>query len=167
MMRRCALTVFVIVLALLGAACGDDSDESGNADGEGGVSVTTTTTEQAATSGPSAEPVNVDVIANEYAFESSVSTFKVGIPYHFVVRNTGDEEHELMLVEPIAAGAMSMEEMDKMAIAHIEEDDLEAGDTATLDVTFDQPYPAGTLEMACHIEQHYQNGMLLPIVVEP
>jgi uncharacterized cupredoxin-like copper-binding protein len=71
-----------------------------------------------------------------------------------------------MLVEPIAAGAMSMEEMDQMAIAHIEEDDLEAGDTATLDVTFDQPYPAGTLEMACHIEQHYQNGMLLPIVVE-
>ena len=41
-----------------------------------------------------------------------------------------------MFVEPIAAGTMSMEEMDEMAIAHIEDEDLQAGDTATLDVTF-------------------------------
>jgi uncharacterized cupredoxin-like copper-binding protein len=166
-MRRWSLMAIVSVLAMLGAACGDESDESGDTGAEGGVSLTTTTGGQPTTSAPSGEPVTVDVIATEYAFESSLTTFKVGVPYHFVVQNPGDVEHELMLVEPIAAGTMSMEEMDEMAIAHIEDEDLQAGDTATLDVTFEEPYPAGTLEMACHIEQHYERGMLLPIVVEP
>ena len=126
----------VSVLVLLGAACGDESDESGDTSAEGGVSLTTTTDGQPTTSAPSSEPVTVDVIATEYAFESPTTTFKVGVPYHFVVQNPGDEEHELMFVEPIAAGTMSMEEMDEMAIAHIEDEDLQAGDTATLDVTF-------------------------------
>jgi uncharacterized cupredoxin-like copper-binding protein len=94
-----------------------------------------------------------------------MTMFKVGVPYHFVVHNPGKEEHELILIAPMAAGWMSMEDMAKMAIGHIEEDDLQARATATLDVTFEQPYPAGTLEMACHIKQHYEKGMKLPIVV--
>ena len=163
-MRRRSVMACLGVLALVGAACGDDSDESGATGAEGGVTLTTTTGAQA--SAPAGEPVTVDVIANEYAFESSLTTFKVGVPYRFVVNNTGDEEHELMFVEPIAPGTMSMEEMDEMAIAHIEDEDLQAGDTATIDVTFEQAYPAGTLEMACHVEQHYEKGMVLPIVVE-
>lgn len=165
-MRRRSLIAFMGALTLAVAACGDDSDESTTTGAEGGLSVTTTSGAEPATPAPSGEPVTVEVIASEYAFESSLTTFEVGVPYRFVVTNTGDEEHEMMFVQPIAAGTMSMEEMDEMAIAHIEDEDLQAGDTATLDVTFEQAFPAGTLEMACHIEQHYEEGMLLPIVVE-
>jgi mono/diheme cytochrome c family protein/uncharacterized cupredoxin-like copper-binding protein len=121
---------------------------------------------------PSTEPttdasgaVEVDVEAGDYLFKSPVTTFEVGVPYHFVVHNTGQVAHEFMIVEPIPAGAMSMETMDEMAIGHIEEDDLAPGQTATVDVTFTEPYPAGTLEMSCHVGEHYQKGMHLPIVV--
>ncbi len=118
-----------------------------------------------ATANQAANTVNVQ--AGEYFFKSSLTTFKVGITYHFVVHNVGAIPHEFMLVQPIKAGAMSMEMMDGMAVGHIEDADLPAGRTTAVDVTFDKPYPAGTLEMACHVGKHYENGMRLAVVVTP
>ena len=156
----------VVVLATWGlAGCGSsDDDNAAQSDDEG---VTVTTEAPSTTSaGSSGEPVTVDIDADDFSFTSSLTTFKVGVPYHFVVHNVGDEEHEFMIVMPITAGTMDMEAMDELAVGHIEEDDLLAGDTSSVDVTFDKAYPAGTLEFACHIEQHYEKGMVLPIVVE-
>ncbi len=110
--------------------------------------------------------VIVNIEAGDYFFKSPLTTFEVGVPYHFVVENTSGIEHELMIIEPIAAGAMSMEEMDDLAMAHVEEDDLQAGQTSTLDVTFTEPAAAGVLEFSCHVNDHYEKGMKLPIVVE-
>lgn len=156
----------IAVLAMLGAAaCGGSGDNGNTSAADEGVTATTETA-TTASAGASSKPVTVDITASEFSFDSPMTTFKVGVPYHFVVHNTGDKEHEFMIVKPIAAGAMDMEAMDEMAVGHIEEDDLQAGDTASVDVTFDKPYPAGTLEFACHIEDHYQEGMVLPIVVE-
>jgi uncharacterized cupredoxin-like copper-binding protein len=114
----------------------------------------------------STQPVEVQVKANEFSFQSSLTTFSVGVPYHFVVTNTGSVNHEFMIVKPIEPGAMDMEEMDEMALAVIEEDDLPPGATASVDVTFNEPAPPGTLEFACHTEGHYEAGMHLPITVE-
>ena len=80
--------------------------------------------------------MTVDVIASEHPFESPLTTLKVGVPYHLVVQNPGDEEQELMVVEPIAAGTMSMEEGTRWPSPASKDEDLQAGDTATLDVTF-------------------------------
>jgi uncharacterized cupredoxin-like copper-binding protein len=112
------------------------------------------------------KPVDVHVTANEYAFQSSMTTFKVGVPYHFIVTNKGTVEHEFMIVKPIEAGTMDMEEMDSMALADIEDDDLQPGQTASVDYTFTKAYPAGTLEFSCHIKGHYEAGMKLPITVQ-
>ena len=120
----------------------------------------------ACSGGQSQGPVEVQVTATDFAFQSSLTDFEVGVPYHFVVTNNGQTEHEFMIVKPIPAGSMDMEQMDQMAIGHIEEDDLQPGDTATVDVTFTEPAPAGTLEMACHLPGHYESGMLLPITVK-
>jgi uncharacterized cupredoxin-like copper-binding protein len=112
------------------------------------------------------QPVEVQVTADDFSFQSSLTTFEVGVPYHFVVTNEGTVEHEFMIVQPIEAGTMDMEAMDQMALAHIEEDDLPAGGTATVDYTFTEPAPAGTLEFSCHLAGHYENGMRLPITVQ-
>ena len=118
--------------------------------------------------GSSNKPTEVTVSLTDYGIDSSVTTFKVGQPYHFVVTNNGAVEHELMVVQPIdPSSGMDMEAMDAMAIGHIEAADLQSGDTATLDLTFDQAYPAGTLEFSCHLEGHYEQGMHEDIVVEP
>ncbi len=110
-------------------------------------------------------PQEVQVTLTEFAIESTVTTFKVGQPYHFVITNAGTVEHEFMISPPLTEGE-SMEEMDEMALAAVEEEDLQPGKTVTLDFTFEEPASAGELELACHISGHYEAGMKLPIVVE-
>ena len=111
-------------------------------------------------------PVDVTITADDFSFQSSLTTFKVGVPYHFVVTNQGKVAHEIMLVQPIEPGKMDMEAMDKMALAHVEEDDLTPGTTQSFDYTFTEPAPAGQLEFSCHLPGHYEAGMKLPITVE-
>ena len=120
--------------------------------------------------GPSTNPdgsVNVEVTLTDFGIDSSLVSFEVGVPYHFIITNEGQVNHELMIMEPMMPGMdMSMEEMDAMALAYVEEDELPPGATQTLDYTFTKPAPAGTLELDCHIEGHYEAGMLLPITVQ-
>jgi uncharacterized cupredoxin-like copper-binding protein len=152
-----AVGVLVGVFGLLGALA---PTSTAGSDG-------TSATSSSAASVNKGASVTVDVRAGEYFFKSPVTQFKVGVPYHFVVHNVGAIAHEFMLVQPIAPGMMSMEQMDKMAMGHIEFSDLQARKNATVDVTFTKPYPAGTLEMACHVGMHYEKGMHIPIVVSP
>ncbi|HZD00982.1 MAG TPA: hypothetical protein VFA46_12575 [Actinomycetes bacterium] len=165
-MRRSIVWLAVAFLGLSAAGCGGGSQESGSAgDNQGGVTVTSASTATTAAAAPG-QPTTVKIDAGDYFFRSSLTTFKVGVPYHFEVTNVGNVEHEFMVIRPIPAGTMEMEQMDEMAVGHIEEDDLKAGATESVDVTFDKPYPPGTLELACHIGTHYQKGMKLAIVVE-
>ena len=112
------------------------------------------------------QPVDVQITLTDFAIQSSLTNFQVGVPYHFTVTNNGAVAHELMLMEPVEGGAMDMEAMDSMALAHVDEDDLQPGSTQTFDYTFTQAYSAGQLEFACHITGHYEAGMVLPITVE-
>jgi uncharacterized cupredoxin-like copper-binding protein len=165
-MRRFSIWLAVAFLGLSATGCGS-SQETGTAGGnEGGVTVTTAGTATTAETTTPGQPVTVKVDAGDYFFRSSPTTFKVGVPYHFEVTNPGKVAHEFMIIMPIPAGTMEMEQMDKMAVGHIEEDDLAPGATKSINVTFTKPYPPGTLEMACHIGTHYQKGMKLAIVVE-
>lgn len=109
----------------------------------------------------------VTVTLSDMNIASSQTSFQAGVDYHFVVTNAGQINHELMIMKPMAAGVMSMEQMDSMSVADIEADDLPSGATKTIDVTFEQAYPAGTLEFACHIDGHYEAGMHLGVTVNP
>ena len=109
----------------------------------------------------------VKVTLTDFKIESSLTEFKVGVPYHFVVSNKGASNHEFMIMPHIDASMnMSMEQMDEMALGMIEDSDLVPGATLTLDITFTEPAPTGTLEFACHTAKHYQAGMLLPITIQ-
>ena len=121
-------------------------------------------------SGPSTNPdgsINVNVTLTDFGIDSSLKTFEAGVPYHFIITNEGQVNHEMMIMEPMMAGMeMSMEEMDELALAFVEEDDLPPGATQTLDYTFMQPTTAGSLEFSCHTPGHYEAGMKFPITVE-
>lgn len=112
----------------------------------------------------------VKITLTDFGIESSRTSFDAGVPYHFVVTNNGQVEHEIMLMAPMTEEQMSMnmdmEEMDAMALAHIEAEELQPGTTAEMDYTFTDPAPAGTLEFSCHIAGHYEAGMKLPITVK-
>lgn len=112
----------------------------------------------------------VTITLTDFGMESSRTSFEVGVPYRFTVTNNGAINHEIMIMAPLTEMQMSMdmdmEEMDEMALAMIEEDELTPGATMTLDYTFTEPAPAGTLEFACHVEGHYVAGMKLPFTVK-
>ena len=139
-----AATFVLIAIPMLLAACGSSSSST-NPDGS----------------------VNVNVTLTDFGIESSLNTFEVGIPYHFIITNKGAINHELMIMVPTMAGSeMAMEEMDKMALAFVEEDELPPGATQTLDYTFTDSASAGSLEFACHTVGHYEAGMISPITVK-
>jgi len=131
--------LFVAVLFL--AACGTQSDSS-----------------------------EVTITLTDFGMEASRTSFEVGVPYHFTITNNGAINHEIMIMPPLTEEQMmmnmDMETMDKMALAMIEEDELTPGATKTLDYTFTESAPVGTLEFACHVEGHYVAGMKLPITVK-
>jgi uncharacterized cupredoxin-like copper-binding protein len=112
----------------------------------------------------------VKITLTEFAIESSVTDFQVGVPYHFVVTNEGLVEHEIMIMPPLAEDqmgmAMDMAALDEMALAMIEAQELQSGSTASFDYTFTEAVPAGTLEFACHTPDHYEQGMKLPLTVK-
>lgn len=139
-MRLTRLSVVIGTLAIVAVACGG---------GDGAAPAGT-----------------IKVTATEMKIESNYSTFKVGVPYHFEVTSEGAVPHEVMLVQPIAGGTMTMEDMDAMALAMVEAEDLPPGATASFDYTFTSDDLAGPLELACHVEGHYEAGMFLPITVE-
>jgi uncharacterized cupredoxin-like copper-binding protein len=110
----------------------------------------------------------VKIALKEFGIESSVTNFKVGVPYHFVVTNEGLVNHEIMIMPPLIADqmgmAMDMGELDKSALAMISADELTPGATKSFDYTFTES--AGSLEFACHTPGHYEAGMKLPIIVK-
>lgn len=61
---------------------------------------------------------------------------------------------------------MPMEQLDKMALAHIESADLPPGATKTFEYTFTTRAPAGTFEFACYLPGHHEAGMLEAITIQ-
>jgi uncharacterized cupredoxin-like copper-binding protein len=139
----------VAALAVALTACG----------GSGTATTTTTPMNDGAGS-----PVTVHVTLTDFAIQSDLTTFTVGVPYHFVVVNNGGSQHEFMVIPPMAAGTSS-DVIDAAAQAHIEETNLQPGEQATVDYTFTAGQVGTTLEFACHLQGHYEAGMHLPITV--
>lgn len=117
-----------------------------------------------------AETTEVKITLTDFGIESTLTEFKVGVTYHFTVTNAGVTEHEFMVMPPLVEDqmgmAMDMHQLDEQALAMIPASDLFAGATATLDYTFTEATPDGTLEFACHTPGHYEANMKLPIVVK-
>ena len=60
----------------------------------------------------------------------------------------------------------TQEQITSATLAYVDQSQLQPGQTATLDYTFTQAYPAGQLEFACHLPGHYDAGMHLGITVK-
>lgn len=135
--------VMLIAVALLVAACGGQQPK---------------------------ETVEVQITLTEFGIQSSLTEFETGVPYKFVVTNTGTVEHEFMIMPPLTEDdmgmAMDMGELDEMALAMIPVSELPAGETASIEYTFTDSASTGELEFSCHTPGHYEANMRLPITVK-
>ena len=157
MQRNMLFGLFILLCLTIITACGS-SGSSGH---------TTITNNATSTStNPILQKQTVQVTLVEYKITSSITTFHVGVPYHFVVTNKGTIPHEFMIMPPMGDN-MSMESMDSASLVFIPI--LTPGQTSTIDYTFTKPN--AHLEIACHFtgrqasDSHYTLGMHLSITI--
>ena len=110
--------------------------------------------------------VTVKLVVTEFGIESSLTSFKVGTPYHFIVTNKGVLAHELVLTKPKDPEMASITDLYQFALSVVQENDLPSGARREFDVIFQDVYSPGTLEFACHIQGHYEAGMKLALAVD-
>jgi len=101
-------------------------------------------------------PTEVQIALSEFKIESTQTTFTVGTPYRFVIKNGGKTLQDWAVMP---RGATD----ESQALIQVDEDELPPGATVTREFTFTQ---AGDFEFACHVAGHYEAGMLLPITVQ-
>ena len=108
---------------------------------------------------PAAASTTVEVDAEDaLAFDPASVDVDAGETVTFVVTNTGELPHEFVLGDEAYQQSQSghMSEHGSNAVS------LSAGATEELTWTFTE---AGTLEFACHVDDHYQGGMRGTITV--
>lgn len=99
----------------------------------------------------------VTVELTELTIIASQTEFKVGETYTFTVTNTGAFPHELYIEKAGAEGEPLEANGEEAEIGP-----FDPGTGGTLTWTFTE---AGNFQLACHVRQHYQNGMALTIHV--
>ena len=139
--------LLLLIMVCVLSACGGDT--KGN---DSTAKTPTATTAQ-----------EVHIAMGEMYFKSPVTTFKVGQLYRFVLVNEGKDTHEFTIAPARKEGQT---EKDLDAVALLDADQLQPGQTTTREFTFKQPAPKGTLEIECSYPGHYEHGMHIPIVVE-
>jgi uncharacterized cupredoxin-like copper-binding protein len=107
----------------------------------------------------------VHVSLTDFKVQSSVSTFSPGQAYHFVVTNNGQTNHEFMIMQLMSGQMGNMQQMDKMALYHIDATALPPGASKSFDYTFPSSVSQQSLEFSCHLPGHYEAGMHQPIAV--
>jgi len=117
-------------------------------------------------------PATVDITLKEFTVESSVTKFKPGVKYHFVVKNEGQAAHEFMVM-PVKTNDMgipgmtnmTMKEKDANALMMIPQEQLPVSAIVEKDYIFTN-VPQGNIEMVCTLPGHFEAGMRLPITIK-
>ncbi len=153
MKRKVLLSLAVAMLIFL-AACGTSAPAPQAA--AAGSSVN-----QVASSGGATE---VDVTLADNTIQSSLTTFKAGVPYRFVIVNNGNHVHNFNINTPVDK-AGSLDAALSTALLSVTQDKLPIGGGTTVIYTFPASAVGKDLEFSCLIRRHYEDGMRLQITV--
>ena len=165
-MRRIAILLLIVIPMLL-AACGSATPVATQP-----PATQPPATELAATEAPAAtEPpvvsgtgTQVDITLADNTIDSSLTTFQVGMPYTFVITNTGRHGHNFNISTPVSI-AGSLDAALASAMLAVKQSELGPGASVTVEYTFPDSAVGQPLEFSCLIRMHYQDGMLLGITV--
>jgi len=174
-MKRIAFIPVLVLLMSLIAACGGSAPAATQASvptqppaATEAPSQPTTETgpiAQAATEAAAAESITqVDVILIDNKIQSSITEFKVGVPYNFVITNKGRHEHNFHISTPVSI-AGSLDNAASTALLSVVEAQIPPGTTYMVNFTFPESAAGAPLEFACLIPKHYQMGMYEAITV--
>ncbi|MCA1726672.1 MAG: multicopper oxidase domain-containing protein [Actinobacteria bacterium] len=100
---------------------------------------------------------------DELRFDPDEVTVEAGETIRFVVTNDGAGHHEFVLGSQEAQESHGEEEHGGHATEPLIVLDLPSGSTKEATITLDEP---GTLLYGCHVEGHYDAGMVGTLAVE-
>ncbi len=151
-MKRTVLLSVIVAALMFMTACGTPAAQASTGASSGG---------QAVSSGGATE---VDVTLGDYTIQSSLTTFKVGVPYRFVIINNGNHQHNFNIAAPVAKTG-SVDASLSSALLTVSQDKLPVGGGTTVIYTFPASAAGQDLEFSCLIRLHYEKGMKLAITV--
>ncbi len=150
-MKRAVLLFFAVTALVLLTACGTSASTQ-----PGG--------NPAAPSGSSGGGTEVDVTLQDYTIQSSLTTFKAGVPYKFIIINNGNHLHNFNISTPVEK-AGSVDAALSSALLSVTQDKLPLGGGTSVVYTFPASAVGQDLEFSCLIRLHYEKGMRLAITV--
>lgn len=170
-MKRIALLSIMMLIVLLVTACGGSAPSATQA-----PATQPPVNPPASTEVPPAQPVStqvdpaadngaqVDITLADNTIEASQTTFQVGIPYTFVIKNAGRHAHNFNISTPVSV-AGSLDAALSSALLAVDRDKLPVGASVTVEYTFPDSAAGAQLEFSCLIKRHYEDKMYLPITV--
>ena len=154
--------LFVVTLMFFMTACGSSTPTATQAPAQ--PAATEAATQAGATEAPAASGNQVTVTLADNTIDASTTTFQVGVPYTFVITNSGRHAHNFNINPPISV-AGSLDAALNSALLAVPQEQLGVGKTATVEFTFPESAAGQLLEFSCLIRQHYEDGMHVDITV--
>jgi uncharacterized cupredoxin-like copper-binding protein len=162
-MKRVIPIFSVMLIMFLVSACGNTTSTATQAPAQ--PASTEVPSQSGATAAPAAgSGTQVKVTLADNTIEASQTTFQVGVPYTFVITNSGRHAHNFNINPPISV-AGSLDEALNKALLAVPQEQLGIGKTATAEFTFPDSAAGQLLEFSCLIRQHYEDGMHVDITV--
>ncbi|MGZ9221459.1 MAG: hypothetical protein ACXW4Q_05075 [Anaerolineales bacterium] len=169
MKRNNPLSILVLI-TFLAAACGSPTPAATQAPAPDVSPAQPTATEAPAqpvvtdTAPASSSGTQVDITLADNTIEVSQTEFQVGVPYTFVVTNTGRRAHNFNINPPVSV-AGSLDAALDGALLVVPQEQLGPGASATIEFTFPDSAEGQLLEFSCLIRRHYDDGMKVDIIV--
>jgi uncharacterized cupredoxin-like copper-binding protein len=162
-MKRFAPFFIVILIMLFATACGSSTPTATQAPAQ--PAATEAPVQSGATEAPAAAGgTQVKITLADNTIEASQTTFQVGVPYTFVITNSGRHAHNFNINPPVSV-AGSLDEALNSALLAVPQEQLGVGATATAEFTFPDSAAGQLLEFSCLIRRHYEDGMQVDITV--
>jgi len=153
---------FVLMLMFLAAACSSPTSAPTQAPAQ--PAATEAPAQSGATEAPASAGNQVTITLADNTIESSTTTFQVGVPYTFVITNSGRHAHNFNINPPVSV-AGSLDAALTSALLAVPQEKLGVGATTTAEFTFPDSAAGQLLEFSCLIRRHYEDGMHVDITV--
>lgn len=155
--------VFVLLMFLV-TACSSPTPTATQAPAQ--PAATEVPAQPGATEAPAASGsgTQVNITLADNTIDASTTTFKVGVPYTFVITNSGRHAHNFNINPPVSV-AGSLDAALSSALLAVPQEKLGVGATTMVDFTFPDSAAGQLLEFSCLIRKHYEDGMHVDITV--
>lgn len=163
-MKRITPLSIVVLIMFLATACASSTTASTQAPVQPAATEVVPTESVPAETAPADTGTQVDITLADNTIDASQTEFQVGVPYTFVITNSGRHAHNFIINPPVSV-AGSLEAALNSALLAVPQEQLPVGATVTVEYTFPDSAAGQLLEFSCLIRKHYEDGMKLDITV--